>query len=764
VPFILATPCPKACFVVRRRSNARLNVVLALLTSCIATSSYADTEYYRHVFFDNSLTADSYFYSSGTASAPSRLTLLDGRLPVETQTFFTPPNALRLEWTSQPGGGWVASIRVVEFRNRKIQFDGDTLSFWCYAPQPIAPAALPLLRIRDTSEAFSTALPLATFMRTLTAGRWVQIKIPLRSFVTGSLQALDANRLESLVFSQASPDAIQHTLLIDEITISSFDHSTPQSALPVPRNVKAAGYERHVDITWNPVGSRRDFQNYVIYRSFDGLQYQPIGIQERDLARYTDFLGSANQTANYEVAVSSWDGRLSSPSAPVRASTRPLSDDELLTMLEEECFRYYWESAGPHSGLARENIPGNDSLIAIGASGFGIMALVVAIDRGFITRQQGIERLTKIVSFLEKAPRYHGAWSHFMDDNTDASLPVFDMFDDAGDLVETAFLMEGLLSARQYLRQDDKQEKSLYQRISQLWETVEWDWYRRSPQSDALYWHWSPHWAWHINHRLTGFNEVMIVYLLAIASPTHSVPASLYYTGWADNSAIPGENASQQKSSGEESEFLNGKTFFGIKLDVGAHSNPLFFAHYSYMGFDARGIRDRFTDYFENNRNLARINRAYCIANPAHHIGYGPDDWGLTASDGPAGYVPHAPDAEHDTGTMTPTGALASFPYTPEASMAAFKHFYRDLGGRLWGIYGPRDAFNLDQNWFAPIYMGLNQLPVVVMVENYRTGLIWKLFMSNPEIRPMLDRIGFVRDHSDQDLTVNPASASKILK
>jgi hypothetical protein len=311
------------------------------------------------------------------------------------------------------------------------------------------------------------------------------------------------------------------------------------------------------------------------------------------------------------------------------------------------------------------------------------------------------------------------------------------MFDDGGDLVETAFLMEGLLTVRQYLNQSSVQEKVLYDRISHLWETVEWDWYRQTPQSDALYWHWSPQWSWHINHRLTGFNEVMIVYLLAIASPTHAVPVDLYYTGWADGAG----------DASKDNDFLNGKTFYGIELGVGTkEGNPLFFAHYSYMGFDPRGIRDRFTDYFENNRNLALINRAYCIENPKHHKGYGPDSWGLTASDGPSGYRAHAPDPNNDTGTMTPTGALASFPYVPEASMAALKHFYRDLGDRLWGIYGPRDAFDLDHNWFAPIYMGLNQTPITVMVENYRTGLLWRLFMSNPEMKPMLERIGFKVD------------------
>jgi len=707
-----------------------------LLPFALAVSVGADTAYYRRVFFDNSLTPDSYFYSAGKAAAPSLLTLLDSKLPVETRIFFTPPNALRLEWTSQPGGGWVAQIGVLKFRNREIKFDGDVLSFWCFAPRPIGSAGLPLVRIEDISENFSGPLPLAKFSGALPAGRWVQVKIPLRDFATASIRPLHANHLGKLIFSQSFADAAPHILIIDQITIEDSRHGAAKSALPAPQQVTATGYERHIDIAWKPVASER-LRYYVIYRSLDGKPFAPIGIQESGLRRYTDFLGETGQTASYKVAAVSSDGLRSRMSSAASASTRPLTDDELLTMLQTECFRYDWESSGPHSGMTRENVPGDDRVVATGASGFGILALIVGMDRGFITRAQGIARLNKMVGFLERAPRYHGAWSHFMDDATGASLPVFDMFDDGGDLVETAFLMEGLLTARQYLNQSSGQEKVLYDRISHLWETVEWDWYRQTPQSDALYWHWSPQWSWHINHRLTGFNEVMIVYLLAIASPTHGVPVGLYYTGWTDGAG----------DAAKDNDFLNGKTFYGIKLDVGTkEGNPLFFAHYSYMGFDSRGIRDRFTDYFENNRNLALINRAYCIENPEHHKGYGPDSWGLTASDGPWGYVPHAPDPRNDTGTMTPTGALASFPYIPEASMAALKHFYRDLGDRLWGIYGPRDAFNLDHNWFAPIYMGLNQMPITAMIENYRTGLLWRLFMSNPEMKPMLERIAFQDD------------------
>jgi hypothetical protein len=282
-----------------------------------------------------------------------------------------------------------------------------------------------------------------------------------------------------------------------------------------------------------------------------------------------------------------------------------------------------------------------------------------------------------------------------------------------------------------------------------LWETVEWDWYRKSQDSDALYWHWTPEWSWFINHRLTGFNETMIVYLLAIASPTHPVAPELYYTGWAGQSEAAKLYRKAWSGSSEGEQYANGKRYYGIKLDVGVGTGgPLFFAHYSYMGLDPHLLTDLDTNYFKNNRNLALINRAYCINNPKKHKTLGPDAWGLTAADGPRGYNPAAPDPQDDLGMLAPTGALASFPYTPEASMAAFKHFYRDLGDRLWGIYGPIDAYDLDEDWWSPIYMGLNQAPITVMVENYRTGLVWKVFGENPEIQNMLKKL----DATTEDL------------
>jgi hypothetical protein len=714
-----------------------------------ATAS-ANSEYYRHTFFDNSLTSDFYFYSSGAAFAPSQLEQRNSRLPVETKTFLTPPNALRLEWQSLEGGNWQAAIHLVSFRNRFPELRGNTLFFWCFAPEPIAAADLPRIVLSNTSEglrvaqypgSFTEALPLGQFSGDIPAGRWVQVQIPFSAFRTTAIYEFHPEHLQNITFLQGRADGARHVLLLDEIRVDNNVATSP-SPMSAPQNIRSAGYDRHIDIQWDPV-SNTDLGRYIIYRSLDGKDFQPIGIQPPDIHRFTDFLGKSGVTAQYKVAASNSRYQESLLSSAASATTRAFSDEELLSMVQEASFRYYWEGADPGSGMAHESIPGDDRIVATGASGFGIAALVVGADRGFITRQQAVERLTKIVGFLEHAPRFHGAWSHFMNGSTGQVTPVFGAFDDGADLVETSFMMEGLLAARAYFHGTSPEEKSLYERITKLWEGVEWDWFRETPDSHFLYWHWSPLWTWRIHHPLIGFNEVMITYLLAMASPTHGVPASYYYSGWASQDPMALAYREGWSGTKDGNHYSNGNTYYGIKLDVGVGTGgPLFFTHYSYFAFDPHSLHDRFTSsYFENNRNIALINRAYCVANPKHFQGYGPDAWGLTASDGPSGYVPHAPDDASDRGTLTPTGALSSFPYTPEASMAALKHYYRDLGAQLWGIYGLRDAFNPSQNWVSDIYMGLNQAPITVMIENYRTGLVWKNFMSNPEITDMLKKL-----------------------
>jgi exo beta-1,2-glucooligosaccharide sophorohydrolase (non-reducing end) len=729
-------------------AHAFLCIFVAVLFFAPARAN-AQADYYRQVIFDNSLTHDTYYHSQAQANGQSFVEEQKGKLPVDSEHFRTPPNAIRLTWQSAPDSGWNAQISMLNFRNRRPGLDGHTLYFWIYAPQAIAADDLPKLVLSTSPEglqvaefpaSFSAPLALGKYTGNIPAHKWIEVRIPLSDITTASIYPFNPMYLQSLTFLQDRADNARHTLIIDEIRIA--DAPSSSGPLPAPANLRATGYDRHIELEWtssDPAGLAR----YVIYRSLDNGPFKPIGIQLPGFHRYEDFLGKSGVHARYKIAAAGWNYRESSQSNQAEASTRELTDDELLTMMQQACFHYYWDGADPHSGMARENIPGDDRIIATGASGFGIMALIVGVDRHFITPAEGVERLTRIVNFLEHADRYHGVWSHYMNGSTGHTMPVFGMYDNGGDLVETSFLVQGLLAARGYFHGSDPAEQALDKRITALWQSVEWDWHRQTSTSDFLYWHWSPEWSYQIHHPLIGFNEVMITYLLSIASPTHGVPASMYYSGWASHSERALQYREGWGGTKDGNHYFNGNTYYGIKLDVGVgRGGPLFFTHYSFMGMDPHALHDRFTgSYFENNRNIALINRAYVTANPKHFAGYGPDAWGLTASDGPNGYVAQAPDEPDDIGNITPTGALASMPYTPDASIAALKHYYRDYGNTMWGIYGLRDAINPTANWVSPIFMGLNQAPIVVMIENHRTGVVWKSFMSNPEITTMLKNL-----------------------
>lgn len=410
-----------------------------------------------------------------------------------------------------------------------------------------------------------------------------------------------------------------------------------------------------------------------------------------------------------------------------------LSDEELLTLVQRNTFQYFWDGAEPTSGLARERIHldgeyihNDENVVTTGASGFGVMAILVGIERGFITREQGFERMQKIVDYLEKADRFHGVWPHWIFGETGKVKP-FGAKDDGGDIVETAFLVQGLLTVRQYFNDGNAEEKALAEKITQLWEEVEWDWYTRGEH--VLYWHWSPTHEWEMNHQVRGYNECLIAYVLAAASPTHGVPAEVYHEGWARSGDI--------KADAEQ-------YGYEIPLEHNGHEDivgPLFWAHYSYLGLDPRGLKDPYVDYWVHNRNHTLIHRAYCIDNPKDFEGYGEDAWGLTASYSPGGYAAHCPI--HDEGVISPTAALSSYPYTPEESMDVIRHLYEDLGDKVWGKYGFYDAYSQEKDWFPERYLGIDQGPIVVMIENGRSGLLWDLFMSAPEVQTGLKKLGF---------------------
>ncbi len=402
-----------------------------------------------------------------------------------------------------------------------------------------------------------------------------------------------------------------------------------------------------------------------------------------------------------------------------------LTDEQLLELVQRQTFRYFWDFGHPVSHMARERsntaFEYGDEVVTTGGTGFGVMAMIVAAEREWVPRDSVAARLLKMVRFLAKADHYHGVFPHWLNGATGKTIP-FSRKDDGGDLVESSFLFQGLLCVRQYFDRDTPQEKELRNRITWLWNDVEWNWHQRD---HALYWHWSPNHGWSMDFELRGYNEALITYVLGASAPRYPIDPQVYHKCWA-----------------QSSHFKNEKEFYGIKLSLGFdYGGPLFFTHYSYLGLNPTGLSDRYADYQELNVNQTLINYQHCIKNPNGYKGYGANCWGLTASDTYNGYNAHSPT--NDLGTITPTAALSAFPYTPEQSMKALKHFYYELGDKLWSEYGFIDAFNETQNWYASSHLAIDQGPIIVMIENYRTGLLWKLFMKDPDIRRGLKKLEF---------------------
>lgn len=403
-----------------------------------------------------------------------------------------------------------------------------------------------------------------------------------------------------------------------------------------------------------------------------------------------------------------------------------LTDSALLDVVQRQTFRYFWDFGHPVSGLARErsNVAydyGNE-VVTTGGSGFGITGIVVATERKWITREAAVDRMEKIVNFLWKADAFHGAFPHWLDGTT-GKVIRFGRKDDGGDLVETSYLFQGLLTARQYFTGNDPKERDIRDKITWMWNDIEYDFYTRD--SDYIYWHWSPNNGWAMNFAIHGYNECLITYVLAFANPNHAPKNDVYHKGWAQSDF-----------------FKNGKTFYGHVLPLGFdYGGPLFFSQYSYLGLNPKGLKDQYADYWQQNVNHTLINHDYCVDNPKKFKGYGENCWGLTASDNFEGYNAHEP--RNDLGVISPTAAISAFPYTPEYSMKALRHFYYDLGDKIWGEYGFTDAFSEQRDWYGKSYLAIDQGPQVVMIENYRSGLLWKLFMSCPEVQAGLRRMGF---------------------
>ena len=698
---------------------AKIRLSLLLLWSGIGTAE-------AQFFFADATRYDYYDSGLGFVTSPSQLDVADGttdKLPLTTTALFD-RDALRLSWTSATGGDWQAFIIAPGFRTQDLR-TSDTLGFWVWSPEVLAQAHLPVLQLEGaTGGQLSARYPLNTLVGAdLPAQQWVQVRVPLQTWRDDAANAgFNFGQVKAVILRQGAADGEPHRLHVDQVQVYSsrtegIGQVTGQVtalAFPLHREIMLSG--RQGSAIYYAIEQNGQLVKVLTARSGDTLLQAWLGEGQRD--------GGLLRVTTYTPGFGLSDG-----GATVQVGDLPaLSDDEALwDMTQRTTLRYFWEFAHPVSGLARERNT-SDNTVTTGGSGFGLMAWLVGIERGWLRREEVAQRLLTTLQFLEDAPRYHGVWPHWMDGRTGRTIP-FSPRDDGGDIVETAFMAQALLTLRQYFVGATPTEDSIRTRATRLWEDIEWDWHVR-PGEDVITWHWSPTQAWAINLKVRGFNEAQIVYILGIASPTHPIPARLYDSGWT--------------GSGYRS--FQGR--YGIFLPAGPRSGgPMFFAHYSYLGFDPRYWRDDFANYFERNGRHVDYQVAYAADNPENHVGYSSSSWGFTASDDPErGYAVHAADEAEDNGTLTPTAALASMPYRPAAATAALRTFYERYATRVFGPLGFYDAFNPTLQWFATSTLAIDQGPIVGMIENHRSRLLWRLFMANPEIAPALLAAGFTPD------------------
>ncbi|GAB3646199.1 glucoamylase family protein [Echinicola sediminis] len=498
-----------------------------------------------------------------------------------------------------------------------------------------------------------------------------------------------------------------------------------------PSPIIAKGYDRHVELHWP---KQAESTSYEVWVSTGNNDFSKRAVLEDTI--YMDFVNDlgSNLDLHYKIMALNAQGE-SVEIGKAQATTKDFTDEELIDMVQYYTFRYFWEGAEPYSGMARERVhidgvyPQNDqSVVTTGGTGFGIFGILAAMDRDWITREEGLKRFEKMTTFLENADRFHGVWPHWLFGET-GKVKAFSAKDNGGDLVESAFLMQGLLAVREYFKDGNEREKALANKIDQLWKEMEWDWYTYDGK-DALYWHWSPSHNWEMNFPLQGYNECLITYILAASSPTHTIPASAYHKGWARS----GDITTDASAYGHDLILKhNGAEQMG---------GPLFWAHYSYLGLNPKGLKDKYANYWDLNRNHTLINREWCIENNNTYKGYGEDLWGLTASYTVTGYAGHKP-GKSDLGVISPTAALSSIPYTPEESLKVMKNLYYNYGEKVFGRYGFYDALSPEANYYPERYLAIDQGPIVAMIENHRSGLGWELFMGAPEIQKGLEKLGF---------------------
>jgi len=677
------------------------------------------TEGTNNTFYDQGVVDKSNLgESTFEFTYPPGLPQYNDKVPCST-TAYKGSTSLKFNYTSAENGNWRVTIYRSGWSTADIS-GLDSLAFYVFSENEFSASAMPLLGFRAVNQSGSgdvnsQLFSLENYNENIPANEWIKVKFPLSVLFTDSESSdLDFTKVKGIIFNQSESNGTSRLILIDEISAYKS-----MAEIPAVENLTATGYDSHAELSWD---SPVEDLAYRIYASFDSEANFELRAETSENF-YLDFVpqNARNSTVTYRVATL-FQG-MESEAVETSAEIRDFSDGELLEMVQRYSFHYFWEGAHQATGMALERSNGNGRTAASGATGMGLMAMIVAHEREYKPQEEIKDRILKILEFLENCERHHGAWSHWYNADTYQTQP-FTEDDDGGDIVETSYVAAGLIALKNHFTGTDEKSVQIRETADALWKEIDWDWYRNG--QNVLFWHWSPNINFQKNMKVTGWNECLVTYVMAASSPTHEIPKVVYDQGWAGNGAM-----------------VNPRTFYGHEIRLSPDwGGPLFWIHYSHLGINPHGLSDKYADYWQEHVNTAKIHHAYAVENPGGHTNYSDKNWGLTASDDPYGYTAHQP-MHNDNGTISPTAALSSMPYTPEETMKALKYFYRERGTDLFGKYGFYDAFNDNFNWVAESYLGIDQGPIVVMLENHRTGLLWNAVMKDSDVQAGLDKLGF---------------------
>lgn len=698
---------------------------LLFLSTLLIYPVFTSAQTYPEVWFESSTLPVRYSNSHVSYSGNSWIKNIKHQLPLSDSIFFTPKNALELNYTSGKEGHWEANIRYPRASAFQLK-EEYTLLFKLFIQSETSIDELPAIEIINSQAHTDSALitpsliSLKKFIKKAELNKWISVEIPLKKVGLANLEA----GIETIRFLQNSLDGKEHSLFIDQIEFlpKSFPQSQLTSAAVLSSGI---GYERHIDLTWK-LPLTPSIRYIKFYRSIDNKNFEPVAIRPVFAKRYSDIIPLSDTTYYYKISWMDYFYRESPLSNVLKVKSGKMNDDALVAMIQKANISYFTDGEEFNSGMQLKNIYNQNSVVSVKNTGVGILALIASIKDDFQLREKVLTRLERIVSFLEKAENNYGVFPELLDGRTGKVIYRYNSNKDSTNLVvdleSTGMLIQALLVSKRYFNQNNDAEVELRNKISTLWKAVRWNEFLNSENylSSKL----SSEEGINEGSPLSGLSK-MYLYIMALASPEYNIELATYQNALTKPLKARERNISHQDSllleenpeelvsimhyKGNdyyEVPFINGHAYYGIPLAVGDKDDNLFDLLMGYITLDLKDSHDDFANYYKNTENLIKIQHRQSLEDGEDFF-----DDRLETSKG-----------------------IAIYPLNRKLAMKNIKHYYLDHAATLWTEYGFVRAIDFNQNRVIYPKEGAENGLNAVMIDNGKSGFIWKLFMQDPDI------------------------------